>query len=318
MYSVVPTRSCSTKQRRTAMIFIALERFLNAQPRPFLIILSAGLVLLIAGVDLWTGRDVGVSLFYLLPIALVTWQFSGRAGYATCFMCAGAWLAVDTFEGLGSGSPIVPLWNSGIRLGFFIVTAFLMITLKKRLLHEQQLAHTDSLTALYNARAFRQHTQELISLSRRYTHPMALVYIDLDNFKQVNDQLGHEQGDAVLRMVGATLKTYMRASDIVARMGGDEFAIAMPETGAPAAQSAIAKIHHELVKHCALKQWPVGFSIGVAVFATAPASLDEAISFADRLMYRVKNSGKNEVLLEEYAPPKEVPQEAVISEIATS
>lgn len=269
--------------------------------------MAAVLILVIAGVDFWTGREIGVSLFYLIPIALITWQFSNRAGYVACVVCAGTWFATDALAGVAHSHSFIPVWNMGIRLGFFSVTACLLMTLKRRLEDEQQLALTDGLTDLYNARAFKQRARELISLSRRHDHPMALVYLDLDNFKRVNDRLGHAEGDAVLCMVGATLKTCMRASDIVARIGGDEFVIAMPETATADARAAVTKMHRELVSHCASQHWPVGFSVGVAVFITAPPSLEEALGFADRLMYRVKQTGKNAVVVEEYLRPMTVP-----------
>lgn len=283
-------------------MFKFFDYFLNIRSQPFILFLAAASIAAIALVDLWTGREVGVSFFYLIPVAVVTWYVSTRLGFLTCLVCAMVWFVVDqkAYEAIQL-HPLVPYWNAAIRLGFFLTTSHLLASLQFRLEREKDFASTDDLTRLTNSRTFRYLTQELIYLAQRTQHPLALAYIDIDNFKQVNDQQGHAEGDRVLRTVGDTLKHNVRASDVVGRVGGDEFMIAMPNTGLAAAREVFAKIHHALVTHDELTRQPIGFSIGVAVFVNAPASLNQAINCADQLMYRVKLAGKNNVVYEEYA-----------------
>lgn len=284
-------------------MFDAIHRFLSGRSQAYIYTLGFLLVAMVGAIDFATGREVAFSYFYLLPILLVTWYGRRGAGYAASAISAFTWLAVDQASGHVYSHFLIPFWNAIVRLAFFVTTTYLLASLKSRFLVEQRLARVDDLTRLYSARAFKEFATNLIDLSKRHAHPLALAYIDLDDFKQVNDELGHSQGDAVLRMVGETLKNNVRSSDIVGRLGGDEFALMMPETGLAAAHAAFAKIHQELKLQGERAHWPIGFSIGVAVFTTPPSSLDEAIDIADRLMYRVKASGKNRVIIEECHSP---------------
>ena len=162
------------------------------------------------------------------------------------------------------------------------------------------MAKLDGLTGVMNARAFGEAAQTILSIAARYGRPTAIGYIDLDNFKSVNDTLGHSEGDTVLIAVASILLESVRGTDLVGRLGGDEFAIFLPETTYSGAVTIFDKLRERLLKEARERVWPIGFSIGVAVFRTAPLSVDEAIKLADALMYRVKNSGKNNILFEEF------------------
>jgi diguanylate cyclase (GGDEF)-like protein len=179
------------------------------------------------------------------------------------------------------------------------VTAHLLYALRTRLEHEATLARLDSLTQILNARAFNEVCQRLVRLAERNQHPLAFAYIDVDDFRTVNDTAGHSAGDLVLQEVASTLARRVRSTDVIGRLGGDEFAVLMPETTDAGAQTAFAKIHDELQRDAAAHSWPIGFSIGVALFQSAPSSVDEALKVADALMYRAKQAGKNNVLYEE-------------------
>lgn len=284
-------------------MFNAINQFLSTRSPGYLYLIATILIAIVGTVDLVTGREISFSFFYLLPIFVVTWYCRRGAGYLASAIAAVVWLSVDYASGHIYSHFLINYWNAVVRLAFFMTTTYLLASLKQHFLIEQHLARTDELTGLYSARAFKDFASKLLEVSKRHAHPFVLAYIDLDNFKHVNDNLGHSEGDAALRAVGATLQKSVRSSDLVGRLGGDEFAIAMPETGLAAAQVAFAKIHHELTSNKELARWPIGFSIGIAVFVTAPANLDDALNIADRMMYRVKASGKNRVLIEEYNAP---------------
>ena len=132
-------------------------------------------------------------------------------------------------------------------------------------------------------------------------HPFTLAYIDLDNFKTVNDQLGHATGDQVLRTVVSSVKKNIRRTDIVARLGGDEFALLLPETNQESARVVLSKIQDGLLEEMRKNNWPVTFSIGVLTCRVAPPSTDALVSMADELMYSVKHDGKNGVKYATYA-----------------
>lgn len=124
---------------------------------------------------------------------------------------------------------------------------------------------------------------------------MTAAYLDLDRFKEVNDQRGHLEGDAVLRVVGATLREHVRETDIVARLGGDEFAIIFPELDAGAARGVLTSLHDKLREGRRAHGWPVTFSIGVVTFSTPPESLDELLQRTDDVMFTVKRDGRDAI-----------------------
>jgi diguanylate cyclase (GGDEF)-like protein len=117
--------------------------------------------------------------------------------------------------------------------------------------------------------------------------------MDVDNFKQINDTLGHSTGDDVLRSVVEGIQQYTRSMDVIARMGGDEFAFLLPETDQEATRQAVTRIHQGLAKKMLQNHWQVTFSIGVVTFIKIPETVDEMVKIADQAMYQVKNSTKN-------------------------
>jgi diguanylate cyclase (GGDEF)-like protein len=137
-----------------------------------------------------------------------------------------------------------------------------------------------------------------INRARRYEHPLTVAYIDLDNFKTINDRFGHSMGDNLLRLVADTIKNNIRLIDTVVRMGGDEFAILLPETGPEAAKAITRKIQKINLELMQKNGWPVTFSIGVVTFISPPSTVDEILKRSDNLMYSAKNNGKNTIKYE--------------------
>lgn len=260
--------------------------------------LSMTLVTLLALVDHLTGYELSFSVFYLVPITLATWRGGNLHGIVLSVFSAAAWVLVDWSAGQTYSHGLIPFWNGAVRLGFFLVTATLLARVRHQLKREKLMARTDSLTSIRNGRGFRDAATPILSLAHRYERPLALGFIDLDNFKKVNDSLGHSEGDHVLKNVAQTLESALRRSDIACRIGGDEFIILLPETATEGARKVFEALRSRLLEEAERHNWPIGFSIGVAVFDTPPESLDEMIRRADELMYRVKNTGKNQLLVE--------------------
>ena len=159
---------------------------------------------------------------------------------------------------------------------------------------EERLRHIadhDALTGLYNRRRFEQELDRHITHGRRYGMDGALLVMDLDSFKQVNDGHGHRAGDHVLADVAKVLRERLRESDILARFGGDEFAVLMPHGGAPeAAELAnlmVTSVHREVTTPAG----PLDASVGYALFGDATISSDEVLSRADDAMYADKAAG---------------------------
>jgi diguanylate cyclase (GGDEF)-like protein len=219
------------------------------------------------------------------------------------------WLWADIYSGHIYYHLAIPVWNSIIILGFFLMSAFSLLEIKKLLENEQTFARTDFLTGVANSRAFYYSAQIEIDRSVRFSRPITIAYIDIDNFKQVNDTHGHLQGDNLLQTVAKTIKDNIRSIDIVARLGGDEFVILFTETNEENAKTALNKVQKELLSIVKNNDWPVTFSIG-AVTCYESCDLDELIKEVDKLMYTVKERGKNgieykihETPIQQGAPP---------------
>src|SRR2546422_606922 len=153
-------------------------------------------------------------------------------------------------------------------------------------------AVTDPLTGLYNRRLFSESFEKELNRARRYSQPLGLVILDLHRFKEVNDKHGHPRGDEVLRATAATLKKALRASDSAFRIGGDEFALLLPQTDAPQALALsrrIETVFAEVLQPLQLAV-SVGMDHGVAIFPQDAEQADQLIRTADERLYRLKQA----------------------------
>jgi diguanylate cyclase (GGDEF)-like protein len=127
-----------------------------------------------------------------------------------------------------------------------------------------------------------------------------MVYIDADNFKTINDTLGHAVGDLVLKTVVDTIQAQIRNSDFLARLGGDEFAILLTDIDQEQAKPIVLRIQSSLLEKMKTSEWEITFSIGVLTVLIMPESADKLISLTDALMYEVKSTGKNAIQYSTY------------------
>ncbi len=164
----------------------------------------------------------------------------------------------------------------------------------------QRIALTDGLTGLPNRRAFMEALSQSIARQRRDSQPFSVLYLDLDGFKQINDQHGHAGGDRVLTEVADVLRSSVRRTDTAARIGGDEFAIVL--VGGDGAEASLVgeRLRVRVEQRMTANQWAVTASIGAVSFMTPPKSEEAALAVADALLYHAKASGKNKVLSSDY------------------
>jgi diguanylate cyclase (GGDEF)-like protein len=167
--------------------------------------------------------------------------------------------------------------------------------LKIALDRQKDLARIDPLTSIANSRAFYETANMEFQKSRRHEFPISVLYMDLDNFKEVNDTLGHSTGDTVLKLTANTIIKNIRTIDIAARLGGDEFGILLTQTGAKSAFIVANKLKEMMHNVMRKNNWPVTLSIGIVTFLKAPDSVDEMMKKADLLMYSAKFDGKNNI-----------------------
>jgi len=236
-----------------------------------------------------TGYAKSISVFYLIPVLISTWYTGVAAGILT------ALIAVFSTAVSGIPAPYVPdkyftlYWNAAVRTIFFITSILILNAWKK----ERIYARTDYLTGISNRYNFSEILRAEMARGKRFNHALSLVYMDVDNFKTINDQFGHKAGDDLLKLVAKILRENFRSVDTIARLGGDEFVILMPETESAEVEDKIRMVQKSLLEKMNLKKWPATFSIGIAVFTNFTLSPDEMIKTADLLMYKAKQNGKN-------------------------
>jgi diguanylate cyclase (GGDEF)-like protein len=153
-------------------------------------------------------------------------------------------------------------------------------------------AVTDPLTGLYNRRLFGESFEKELNRARRYSQPLGLVVLDLHRFKEVNDKHGHPRGDEVLRAAATTLKKALRTSDSAFRIGGDEFALLLPQTDAPQALALSRRVEMVFAETLKPLQLAVGVSMdhGVAIFPQDAEQADQLVRIADERLYRQKHA----------------------------
>jgi len=272
-----------------------IDAFSSRKPSTILFV-SIFLLLLLGGVDYFTG-DYSLIVFYLIPVSLTAWFVSKNCGIFFCCLVILVRFAADEFSSsLLFHNTSLHYWNEGIELAFLLIMSFLFSALRKNLDSEKNLASTDPLTGMLNRRSFFSLAGYELNRSRRYGLPFTVAYIDLDNFKYINDQFGHHVGDKLLVSVTRTIVGNIRSTDIIARFGGDEFVLMLPETPSSPALTLIEKLHRQLQSDMDAKHWNVTFSIGAITYLTPPATADEMVRRADRQMYEVKHGGKNRLL----------------------
>lgn len=267
---------------------------LERQPDPVKRFLGFALIGIIGTLDIITGYKLAFSLFYVMPISAAGWLLGRRSGILASILSTLIWLLTDLSGHLYT-SPVIPLWNTLVRLAFFCLIGLLLSTLRNSIEHEKLLARTDHLTGIANVRFFSVLLQREIDRSVRYMHPFTLAYLDLDNFKAVNDQFGHTVGDDVLRKLVSHITAHVRKTDILARLGGDEFALLLPETAQESARTALSNLQKSLLREMQKNNWPITFSIGAVTCQAPMVTADELVRMADELQYSVKTTGKNAI-----------------------
>ena len=183
-----------------------------------------------------------------------------------------------------------------------VITSFVAVkedVTERKLLQEQlaHMAHFDSLTGLPNRALFFDRTSQAIALARREERRCGVMFIDLDGFKDINDTYGHETGDQLLCLVAENIRSILRESDSVARMGGDEFTVILAtlkerKDAAHVAENILARLSQPMIIGSA--ECRIGASIGISIFPDDADDAERLLHGADTAMYEVKRSGKND------------------------
>lgn len=253
-----------------------------------------GVVVLLGMLRVVTDAEYTFASLILLPVLFITWMVGRRSGLILSALGSMMWLYGDIESQHLFSSAWIPWVNSLTRMMTYGMVALLASEVRIRLRREREMARRDELTGLRNRRAFMEMGAEEVDRSLRSEQPLGVGFIDLDNFKRLNDTLGHDAGDSALKATAKALRDNLRSTDLIARLAGDEFAIMLPGLEYDKANLLCEKlanaVNAELIEFP-----PVTASIGVAWFVKPDRPFELMLRVADELMYEVKMNGKNSV-----------------------
>jgi diguanylate cyclase (GGDEF)-like protein len=262
----------------------ALLSYFRSLPWLTLALSAVALTVIIAALDMATGDVFALKYLYLLPVLVVACSGKTRSTLAVIGLTVVAELLVDVVA-----DRLVGVTTAYGVLGRTLVQCIvgaLVIELQSLLDQQTHLAQTDPLTGLSNRRVFFAAAAREIARQTRNERPIAIVYMDLDGFKQLNDEYGHAEGDALLTRFAEHLRAETRTTDVVARLGGDEFAILLPEADRDAVEALAERI--ELTPSVSAASGQVSVSIGVVAYCPPFPNIDTMLAEAEWLMYKSK------------------------------
>jgi len=252
-------------------------------------------IAVIGGLDYYSGIELRIFALYYVPIALLAWYSGASGAWIAASLSTATWLGVNVLAGLQFSHPGVWVANTLMQGASFATVGLLIATLRAALIRERGLSRTDPLTSMLNSRAFHEQAPQILALCRRAGRPVTVACIDLDNFKTINDTLGHQAGDRLLKTVAGLLHAALRPSDVAARLGGDEFVVLLPETGPRDAVTVLERLRTSLSDTLDASGFPVTASIGGVTFMRAPEHFTDFVHQSDLRMYSAKAAGKNRV-----------------------
>ena len=211
--------------------------------------LASAIVLALLGVlRAATDAEFAFASLALFPVLAIGWIDGKKGGLLIAVLAAAMWDVGDYVAGRQFSALWIPAANAATRVMTYGVVAVLIAAFREQYEREHIGATRDSLTDLLNRRSFVESGITEVSRAQRYGHSLAVVYLDLDNFKKLNDTKGHEAGDKALLATARAATGALRTSDVAARLGGDEFAFLLPETGFDATKDVGNKLL--LVSNC--------------------------------------------------------------------
>jgi diguanylate cyclase (GGDEF)-like protein len=277
-------------------VFARLAEASMRLPRPQAwMLLGSGMIATIA-VDYVTGPQVNVVILYLALACFASWCLGERVGLAVGAVSV---VMLGQINGFGPGQvlivkPVALAWNMLARSLSMTVMVALASGLRHSLDHARWSATTDPLTGVLNKAGFNRRLRALVAHAQRRRESLVFAYIDLDGFKGVNDGFGHAAGDTLLRDFAEHAHEAIRAHDLFARTGGDEFVTLLTVPNCDQGDVAAEALHYRLTRILHNTGHAVTCSMGAMIVeATKISSPGELVEAADNLMYEVKRTGKN-------------------------
>lgn len=249
---------------------------------------AIGLVVIGVGfiVDVTTGRDLSLSLVYVGGVGLMVWAGSARVGLVGAVGASVAVLIDGLQNSVDTGTAVA---NAVTAFVLLLATVAVVDYMHSRMVREADRARFDPLTGLSNRRACEERcTVEIARLHRR-AGSLSVAFLDFDGLKQVNDVRGHAAGDAALIHLAKSSQAVLRPTDLLSRVGGDEFVLLLPDTDYDEATTVVRRIQGRLAE--ADGGEPASVTAGLVTWHSAPQSIEELFVEADALMYSAKRTG---------------------------
>lgn len=264
--------------------------------------LAVLLEVLVFWVDHATSPLLSFTPFYFLPIGLAAWHVGAWAGYALAVLAGLA--RIHVFGALyPNDSYLMYAYDTAINTLVFGAFTYLVVRVHGLIETLTEQTQTDVLTGLRNRRYFFEAGTVELARAFRHKYPVSIAYIDVNDFKKLNDENGHAAGDPLLADIAECLSLDLRDGDLLARLGGDEFALLLPYADQENTRRALSRIEANLADMMAQGEPKVTLSIGAITYlADNPVLFDELLQAADALMYRAKNAGNTEMQLAVFKP----------------
>jgi diguanylate cyclase (GGDEF)-like protein len=251
-----------------------------------------------------TEAEYAFAMAAIVPVLLVAWTGGFIQGSIVAVIASTIWTGADIFSGQAFSEPWIPFANGITRLATYCFIAYLTARVRTLLLREAEMATQDPLTGLLNGRMVLAIGEIEARRARRYAHPMTVMFLDLDNFKQLNDTRGNKAGDEVLKAFANALRRTLRSTDVVGRIGGDKFVVVLHEIDADAAAQTGQRVA-STVPAAVAGLAPITMSVGIAWFEHPSDDFRTMIDAADALMHEAKRAGKGRIRTQLFA--KEIP-----------
>ena len=269
---------------------MTITEYLGTLPKPALVILGTCWLIGISTADYFTNSTylLEFSPFYLVPISFFSWFIGKNPGLGVAIVS----VVIAFFIRFRNAPVVVGYWDALILSALYISATLMIVQLRQLYDRERDLSRIDPLTNIANRRALYEAASQAKSVAERNHSPLSICYVDVDNFKFINDSFGHTAGDHVLVAAATAIASALRPSDVVARIGGDEFAVLLPGAQRNDAARIMRRVGDQLQQAMQQHRWPVTFSIGIVSFQPPLGSIPEMLAEADKAMYAEKKKGR--------------------------
>jgi diguanylate cyclase (GGDEF)-like protein len=277
-------------------LFTKIFHCLKKMPEKLVFAVSILFILLVGYINFVTGHELAFSVFYIIPVAFTAWRNGSKMAFAASLLCGVTDLTSFISSDEEYQSVLIPAWGSTVHVIFLFLISGLIVKVNNQMMLIQSMTRTDPLTGCYNRKYFYEILGRELEKGKRNGTSIALAYIDLDNFKTVNDTMGHKEGDFLLVKTVETVNHVIRTVDSLFRLGGDEFVIIINNPVSSELSGMFSRIKDNLRSNLPARYSDmVSLSIGVVTCFACSVSAGELIEKADKLMYDVKKSGKNNI-----------------------